>query len=163
MAEMAKAMATGNPDALRLVKVDHDTQTYSMLERNWQTELSRNTRALEHEKIRVELNKSLIARYEKAIEQWKNAEDGEKITLGIDGETLDKDAIKDYLEAKPPLSSLAGKDVKGATSSAEKRPSARPPRTQANKRFRFPCSRGLARVKTVTRRKPWRPSRRWWA
>lgn len=60
---------------------------------------------------RVELNKSLIARYQKAIEQWKKAEDGEKITLGIDGKTLDKDGIKEYLDAKPPLSSLAGKDV----------------------------------------------------
>ena len=116
MFALGKAMATGNPDALRKMKVEHDLRTYSMLERNFQVEHSKNQRQMANIEFRIPLIEKTIKRLDKDIDTWAKATKGEdeknwpgiKVTVG--GKTYQgkegPGALKAWLDSDPPIASL---------------------------------------------------------
>ena len=116
MFQLGKAMATGNPDALRKMKVEHDLRTYSMLERNFQVERSKNQRQMANIEFRIPLIEKTIQKLDKDIEVWTQANKGDedkdwpglKVTVG-DKSYRGKEgpgSLKEWLDSDPPIASL---------------------------------------------------------
>jgi hypothetical protein len=118
MFALGKAMATGNPDALRKMKVEHDLRTYSMLERNFQVEHSKTQREQANAEFRIPLLEQKIKKFGQDIATWKEAIKGEDekdypgLKVTIAGKTYQGEkganALKPWLESDPPISSLVG-------------------------------------------------------
>jgi N12 class adenine-specific DNA methylase/2'-5' RNA ligase len=113
MFELAKAMATGNPDAMRKIKVEHDLRTYSMLERNWQVERSRNSRQLDQHELMVPALEYRIKEFTDAANKWAQADDGKNLNVQFGDRTFtDKDELKKWLDANPSIEDVLTKPVK---------------------------------------------------
>lgn len=84
MFALGKAMSTGNPDALRKLKLEHDLKTQQLLERNFQTERSIQTRELSFAETRLAVNKEKIKLLQGAEKQWKDS------TVGMEEERSKK-------------------------------------------------------------------------
>lgn len=113
MFEMAKAMATGNPDAMKKIKLEHDMRTYQMLDRNWQVEHSRNARQMDQYQLIIPAIQHRMKQVSEALDLWKKADDGKNVSLGIGDRTItDKDELKKYMEANPDLQKFAGQTLK---------------------------------------------------
>jgi N12 class adenine-specific DNA methylase/broad specificity phosphatase PhoE len=114
MFALGKAMATGNPDALRKMKVEHDLRTYSMLERNFQVERSKTQREQANAEFRIPLIEQTIKKFGRDIATWKEATKGEdekdypglKVVVG--DKTYQGENLKPWLDSNPPISSLVG-------------------------------------------------------
>jgi len=114
MFELAKAMATGNPDALRKIKVEHDLRTYSMLERNFQVERSKNTRTQQNLEYRIPVIEQKIKLLDRDIALWKKAEENEEkgISLQVGDKTRQGDELKTWVDSEPNIADLVGKPLK---------------------------------------------------
>ena len=116
MFALGKAMATGNPDALRKMKVEHDLRTYSMLERNFQVERSKAQREESRAEFRIPVLEKQVAKLDKDIATWREATKGEeekdypglkvvvggKAYQGKEGPT----SLKEWLDSDPPIEAL---------------------------------------------------------
>jgi hypothetical protein len=111
MFELAKAMATGNPDAMRKVKVEHDLRTYGMLERSFQTQRSQQLREKHYAEIRIPVEEKRLELLTHDFDLWKKADDGEKITVQVGSVTRDKEQIKKWLDGNPDIAELVGKKI----------------------------------------------------
>ena len=116
MFQLGKAMATGNPDALRKMKVEHDLRTYSMLERNFQVERSKTQREQANAEYRIPLIQKRIKKLQQDVDTWAKAIKGEgekdwpglKVTIG-DKTYQGKEgpgSLKEWLDSNPPIASI---------------------------------------------------------
>jgi hypothetical protein len=118
MFELGKAMSTGNPDALKKIKVEHDLRTFNMLERNFQVTQSKQTRQadfLEYQTPILQKKAQLLDRDIKAWEKATKGENAEEHGAPIqiaDGELLDtKEKREAYFKQNPDLLPLVGKKI----------------------------------------------------
>jgi N12 class adenine-specific DNA methylase/GGDEF domain-containing protein len=111
MFQLGKAMATGNPDALLKMKLENDLRTFNLLERNFQTQRSKQTRELDYAELKVPALKKEISNLEKLVDTFEShvKRDGEKVSYAI---TLGgKEIDSDYIDSDPDLGVLVGKPI----------------------------------------------------
>jgi hypothetical protein len=109
MFELAKAMATGNPDALRKIKIEHDLRTYGMLERNFQVQRSKQLREQSGIEFRLPIVEQKIALLERDTALWAKAEDN--VDLQVGDVKRQGEALKDWLSTEPSIADLVGKQI----------------------------------------------------
>ncbi len=116
MFALGKAMATGNPDAMRKLKVENDLRTFELLERNYQIERSRNARNLDSKNFLIADLKRKLAKTRQIMEVFhKNAKltekDGWHFNVQIGDKLYGNDDIEGLL-ATTSLDDLVGKQFK---------------------------------------------------
>lgn len=111
MFAVAKAAATGNPDAMRKLKLEHDLRTQEMLDHNFEVQRSKDTRYAANLELRIPLNEKRVEMLKADAARWEKAEaseDGPSIKFG-DVDLKTKKERDEYFKANPDILDLVGK------------------------------------------------------
>jgi N12 class adenine-specific DNA methylase len=111
MFEMAKAMATGNPDAIRKIKIEHDLRTYALLERNFQVQHSKQAREQSFLEQKIPVLRGQIKLLQRDGATWAKAEEAKNIALKVGDVERTGEALKTWLDTEPDIADLVGKKI----------------------------------------------------
>lgn len=116
MFALGKAMATGNPDALRKLKLETDLRTFELLQRNHQTEVWRNTSTLNYRTLNLASTKAHLAKVQEKIATFKantgrDKKEGWLFTLDIGKDHYKPEESHEVVNATN-LEDLVGKSIR---------------------------------------------------
>jgi N12 class adenine-specific DNA methylase/2'-5' RNA ligase len=110
MFQLAKAMASGNPDALRKVKVEHDLNTYNLLQRNFQIQRSKQLSQQDYLKYRIPLLEAKIKLLDRDAAIWEENENKER-ELQVGDVVRRGEDLKEWMKGDPNILQLIGKKI----------------------------------------------------
>jgi N12 class adenine-specific DNA methylase len=115
MFAIGKAASTGNPDAIRKLKLEHELRTQQMLQRNFQVQRSKYLRQIDYDDYHVQLQTKKLELLKRDVASWEKTTKGEEggAPIEIGDQVLDtKDKRQAYFDKNPNLLDLVGKKIK---------------------------------------------------